>query len=104
MRLGEHQEYFCSDLGKLITYAYGLGYRIRMGDVFAHDGHKDGSQHYKKLAADLNLFIEGEYIKDERGHDLLGKFWEELDEHNRWGGRYDDANHYERMETLWREE
>lgn len=105
MRLGEHQEAFCLDLGKLIIYAYGLGYRIRLGDVWAKDGHKKNSQHYKKLAADCNLFIDGEYIKDDRGHDVLGKYWEELDPvYNRWGGRYDDANHYERMETAWREE
>lgn len=101
MRLGEHQEVFADHLGKLICYAYEIGYHIRMGDVWAHDRHKDDSQHYKKLAADLNLFIDGEYIRDDRGHKVLGEFWESLDPLNRWGGRYDDANHYERMEKSW---
>ena len=101
MRLGEHQEAFTLDLGKLIIWAYDQGYRIRTGDVHAHDGHKDDSQHYKKLAADLNLFMNGDFITSTAGHKPLGDYWESLDEHNRWGGRYNDGNHYERMEELW---
>lgn len=103
MRLGEHQEYFAGDLGKLLVHAYALGYRVRMGDVLAHDGHKDGSQHYKKLAADLNLFLEGDYLTKTSDHQVLGDYWESLDDLNRWGGRYNDGNHYERIEGGWRD-
>ena len=102
MRLGEHQEQFSRDLAELIIHAYTEGYTIRMGDVFAHDGHKKGSQHYKKLAADLNLFLDGIFITSTEGHKPLGEYWESLDDLNRWGGRYEDGNHYERMQEPWR--
>ena len=102
MSLGTEQEEFTQDLGLLLVWYHRHGYRIRMGDVFAHDGHKDGSQHYKKLAADLNLFMGGEYLTDTDDHAKGGEYWESLDPKNRWGGRYEDGNHYERIEDGWR--
>lgn len=101
MSLGTEQEEFTRDLGLLLVWYYGRGYRIRMGDVWAKEGHKDNSQHYKKLAADLNLFMGGEYLTETSDHEAGGKYWESLDPKNRWGGRYEDGNHYERMEDGW---
>ncbi len=102
MRLGEHQEAFSRDLAELIIHAYAEGYKIRRPKVFAKTGHKKGSQHYKGLAADLNLFLDGIYITSTEGHKSLGDYWESLDDLNRWGGRYEDGNHYERMQEPWR--
>lgn len=101
MTLGENQECFARDLGLLLCFIISRGYNVRMGDVFAHDGHKAGSQHYKKLAADINLFLNGDYLTETSDHQEIGDYWEALDPHNRWGGRYEDGNHYERMEQLW---
>jgi len=76
----------------LILYAYELGYELTFGDAWAHDGHKDGSFHYKRLAIDLNLFKDGKYLTATGDHHELGKFWENIG--GTWGGRWDDGNHY----------
>jgi len=91
MTLGQTQEAFSLMLGKLIIFAYKQGYKIRMGDVFARDGHKANSNHYIKLAADINLFKDGEFLQDDTGHDELHDYWDTLG-----GGRRieDDMNHY----------
>ena len=96
MSLRDRQNEFARYFGILLIYAYANGYEISIGDVWAKTGHIDGSFHYKKLAGDLNLFINEEYIKDDRGHDMLGKFWESLHPECTWGGDFSnkDFNHY----------
>lgn len=104
MKLGKHQEAFSQDLAKLILFAYQQGYRIRLGDVWSkakYRAHKHNSQHYKKLASDLNLFRDGRFLQSSKDHHELGDYWESLSAENRWGGRYQDGNHYERMDTGW---
>ena len=79
-------------LGVLLREAYVRGYKVTMGDVFARDGHMDGSLHYVKLAVDLNLFRGGKYLTSSKAHLPLGVFWEGLG--GSWGGRFGDGNHY----------
>ena len=79
-------------LGILILKAYGLGFEITMGDVWAHDGHKENSKHYSRLAADLNLFKDGKWLTDGEGHDTLHDYWDEIGGGKRIGH---DLNHYE---------
>lgn len=91
MTLGQAQEAFSLMLGKLLVFAYEKGYKVRMGDVWARDGHKANSNHYIKLAADLNLFKDGVFLQDGSGHGELHDYWDLL------GGakRIDnDLNHY----------
>ena len=91
MTLGEKQLAFSKALAQLILYAYEQGYEISMGDVWAKTGHKVNSNHYVRLAADLNLFKNGVYLTDGTGHDILHDYWDTL------GGakRIDrDLNHY----------
>ena len=92
--LGDKQEEFSYKLALLISYAYANGYKVRMGDVLAHDGHRTESLHYLKLAADLNLFKDGVYLVATEDHRLLGEFWESIG--GSWGGRFStpDGNHY----------
>ena len=71
--------------------------------MWAKDGHKKNSLHYAKCAGDLNLFKDGEYLTDTESHRFLGEFWESLNPENRWGGRYSDGNHYERVPGGWRD-
>lgn len=86
----------------LILYIYQRGYTVSIGDVWAKVGHKKGSLHYKKLAVDLNLFVAGRYLRSTEHHRQFGDFWESLHPYNRWGGRFNDGNHYELVPNGWR--
>ena len=94
MKLGKKQELFAKLYAEHILWLYDNGYKCRLGDVFAHDRHKENSNHYKKLAGDINLFKDGEYITTTEGHRESGEMWETRHELCRWGGRFDDGNHY----------
>ena len=52
------------------------------------------SIHQDKLAIDLNLFKNGEYLPDAESHRPLAEFWETLHPLCRAGYRFRDANHY----------
>lgn len=112
MILSEHQQAFAQDFARLILRiaekgcACTIGEVLRtqeMADLYAKQGKGiRNSMHLKKLAGDINLFVDGKYVADTEPHRPFGEYWESLDLLNRWGGRYSDANHYERMETPWR--
>lgn len=94
MTLRQKQSKFASMVALLIQFAYEQGYEITFGDAWAHDGHKKGSFHYKRLAIDLNLFKNGKYLSSTKAHTELGEFWESIQ--GTWGGRFKnpDGNHY----------
>lgn len=107
MKLSTKQQRFCECIGVLITYAYQRGYALTFGDAYrdprVHGEFGDkksyaagNSVHKLRLAADLNLFVDGTYITDgdHPAYIELGEFWEDLDPHACWGGRFDDANHF----------
>lgn len=96
MTLGAKQRLFADLLSQLIGEIYARGYEVSIGDVWAKSGHMEGSMHYIKLAADLNLFKDGVYLRKTSDHKQFGEFWEGLDDLCRWGGRFTrpDANHY----------
>ena len=107
MKLSTKQQNFTECVGMLIAFAYFKGYALTFGDayrdqrVFGEFGVKKAyaaknSVHKIRLAVDLNLFVEGEYITDgnHQAYIELGEYWETLSAHARWGGRFDDANHF----------
>lgn len=94
MTLGEKQELFMELLPQLLNYIQTLGYKIRGGDLFAREGHKKNSNHYIKLAIDLNVFKNKVYLISTEDHKEFGRFWEHLHPLCRWGGRFQDGNHY----------
>jgi len=94
MSLGNDQRKFTFLIANLINWAYLNGYEITVGDFWAHDGHIDGSFHYKRLAADLNLFVDGVYMTKTSDHKPLGDHWKSLDPKCSWGGDWNDGNHY----------
>lgn len=51
--------------------------------------------HEDKLALDVNLFKDGQWISDGSSPDwrIVGELWEQMGEDHRWGGRWGDANH-----------
>ena len=59
--------------------------------------------HVERRAADLALDKETEFgwLWQTHSEDYreLGELWESFDPHNRWGGRFGDGNHFERMKS-----
>ena len=94
MSLQAKQSEFIKALGLLIQFAYHQGYELTGGDLWATRGHSENSFHYKRLAIDLNLFFNGEYLTTTEAHLPLGEFWESIG--GTWGGRFTnpDGNHY----------
>jgi hypothetical protein len=91
MTLGQERERFTLMLGKLIVWANDQGYRPRIGAVLEQSGHKEGSNHYIGLAADIPVFKPGETTQDMDAHKRMHDCWDTL------GGapRIDhDMNHY----------
>jgi len=92
--LGQKQREFTFMVAGLINHAKELGFELTFGDAYRDSRVKYGhpeSLHRKRLAIDLNLFIDHEYITDGTGHDLLHNYWDSI------GGaeRIDnDMNHY----------
>jgi len=107
MTLGEKQELFMELLPHLLIFARARGYTLRGGDLFRdprvhgdfgdrYEGSysKARSVHKLKLAIDLNLFKDEKYLTETADHEPLGIFWERLHPLCRWGGRWNDGNHY----------
>ena len=107
MSLSEKQQIFTTCIGKLIAYADSKKYGLTMGDAYrdprVHGEFKEkkaygsaNSVHKIRLAHDFNLYIDGKWISDGDHPALrnLGEYWESLDISARWGGRFNDANHF----------
>ncbi len=117
MSLVAEQAAFLLDGCKLIQYATSLGFvvtggelqrPIEMQEIYVKTGRSKTMKgmHLKRLAIDLNFFLNGKLILDRAVLAPLGKFWEGLNPKNRWGGNFDkdwtradsfvDAPHFER--------
>ena len=109
MTLGEKQKLFSRLFGELIAYIYKEGYAVTFGDayrdprVFGKVGEQKGygrsaSNHKVRLAVDLNLFKRenGKWIYQQstHAHRPIGEHWETMHTLCRWGGHFDDGNHY----------
>lgn len=103
MSLRSDQSQFVRMVAELIGFATTEGYELTFGDayrdprVFGEIGTWKGygrrnSHHKKRLAIDLNLFRNGQYLSSTEDHRPLGEFWESIG--GTWGGRFDDGNHY----------
>ncbi len=120
MTLGDKQKLFMRLLPRLIDYAHEQGYELSEGDGYRDprafgtlgetmvtaDGKKvygaKNSAHKLKIAHDLNLFKDGKYLTASEDHRFLGEFWEGLHELCRWGGNWDDGNHYSLEHNGWK--
>jgi hypothetical protein len=105
MRLGAKQELFAELFIEHCMWLITNGYKIRFGDIWAREGHKMNSNHYIKLAGDLNLFRDGRFLTKTSEHEESGRMWESRHDLCRWGGNWDkdawseeagenDGNHY----------
>ena len=99
------QSEFARFVPSLINKALSLGYEVTLGDAYRDPrvhgemgilrgyGHPK-SAHKVRLAIDLNLFLDGEYLATTDAHRALGEWWEQQHPLARWGGRFNDGNHY----------
>lgn len=101
------QRLFMRLLPRLIDFIHEQGYECSIGDayrdprVFGMAGVSKGyghanSNHKRRLALDINLFKDGEYLDMTEDHRPIGEFWKSLDPLCRWGGDFSrpDGNHY----------
>ena len=85
------QSIFAANAAKLIlkmseppySCTFGEAWRPpEMAAVYAKDGRGiKNSLHCKRIAIDLNLFINGEYQKDSMAYKPFGDWWESLDQY-----------------------
>lgn len=105
MSLLHTQSEFARLVPRLIDKAYEMGFEVTLGDAFRDPrvhgdlGVKQGyghprSAHKSRLAIDLNLFQGGKFLPGTEAHRPLGEWWEKQHELARWGGRFNDGNHY----------
>lgn len=94
MKQSRKQRDFNLAISKLVIWAAEQGYEFTDGDAYATTGHIEGSFHYKRLARDMNLFIDGKYQTSTEAHRPIGEEWERMG--GTWGGRFrnKDGNHY----------
>jgi hypothetical protein len=106
----DKQAKFTTDVAKLIEYADELGYQLTFGEAWRHAYMQKyyvahglswtmNSYHRKRLAVDLNLFIDGKYITTCEEYKILGEYWKSLDpDRNVWGGSWKqkDCPHFEK--------
>ena len=97
--LSVHQRRFTKMISLLIQYADLLGYELTFGDAYSQakfgvHSVEPPSFHFKRLAVDFNLFIDGDYQESTEAHKPLGTFWKFLG--GTWGGDFNkpDGNHY----------
>ena len=93
MTLGQMQEQFTVLIAKLILWGDSQGYKMRLGEGYDDDGtgHKDGSNHYIKLAQDIFIYRPGASEQDMEAHRRMHDAWDAL------GGApriEKDLNHY----------
>lgn len=102
--LRERQSIFVKLVAQLIQKATEMGYELSFGETYrtpeqailnakAGKGTKN-SLHCDRLAIDLNLFKDGRFLGSTEDHRKLGEWWEKLHPDCRWGGRFNDGNHY----------
>lgn len=107
MSLSDLQQEFSQAAALLIQQAAKLGYGVTLGEAWrspeqaALDAAKGTgiahSLHTERLAIDLNLFKDGQYLTDAAPYAALGEYWKQMGPNYRWGGDIQglvDLDHY----------
>ena len=106
MTVGALQRRFARLVGHLILKVYAEGYECSLDWAYrppecAEHLAKAGkgirsSNHTKRLALDLMLFKDGEFLTDAAAYQWLGDWWTAQDPDARWGGNFTsrDAVHF----------
>ena len=81
--LSAKQRRFCTAVSHLVMFGNSLGYFFSFGDAYRDPrcqyGHPDSTHRYR-LAVDLNLFVDDEYITDgsHPAFSTLHDYWDEI--------------------------
>lgn len=93
---------FAAEFGIFLTETEGCVLKDRKtstGERVEDGLHMPNSLHYERCATDFMIYDDdGKPIFDGSDHrwEVLGDFWESLDDRNAWGGHFNDANHFSR--------
>jgi len=102
------QSEFSQMVARLLLKAKEMGYEVTLGEAWrpawvAEEYAKQGkgsrnSFHIRRLAIDINLFKDDEWLNKTEDHRQLGEWWETIG--GTWGGRFKrpDGNHYSYLE------
>jgi peptidoglycan L-alanyl-D-glutamate endopeptidase CwlK len=108
MTLSDHQWQFLQDVSLLVQFALEHGYKLTGGELWRTEEQQRiyldrklsktmDSKHLKRLAIDLNVFVNGKLASTRADFVELATYWRSLSPHNVSG--YDwgwDYNHFER--------
>ena len=99
MTLRQKQSLFARLMQQLLTFIHANGWEVTFGDFNRPDrkGHMPNSIHYIRLAADLNLFVKGNWKSSDCPEwRMIGAYWKGLHPLCAWGGdfRSVDLNHF----------
>lgn len=106
MKLREARCLFTRLISDLVLWAFEQGYEVSFEEVkrskaqaaanAASGAGISNSLHLDGLAADLNLYIGGDYQETSEAHAEIGAKWKTMHPLCRWGGdfRKPDGNHY----------
>jgi len=100
MTLGDKRRNFSLMVSMLVQYANFLGYEVALDYLKRCEECEVGHQyslHKLGLAVDVNLYLEGRYLRDARHHRELHDFWDLLGGARRID---DDMNHYSIAHTI----
>ena len=122
MTLRQKQSLFLKNFALLVLWAFDNGYELTGGELLRTEDQQllyfEGqslkkigsdlkllkaekksktmdSDHLKKLAVDINLFIDGKYVTDKESYKPLHDYWKSLHPDNYSGYEWNwDYNHY----------
>lgn len=107
MKLSEKRVLFTKLLAELILWAHENKYMVAIDEAKRSQAQANAnaasgkgisnSLHLIPLAADLVLYINGEYKTATSDYKVLGEKWESLHPLCAWGGRFNDGNHFSLM-------
>ena len=102
--LSGKQQLFAQNVARLLQFIHSKGYAVTFGETnrtpeqaalnAAKGTGIKNSLHIDRLAIDLNLFKDGQYLTTKEAHQQFGEWWEKQHSSHRWGGRFGDPNHY----------
>lgn len=104
MTLRERRVLFTKLLAQQVLAMFDAGYEVAFDEVTERitakdptSDHMKHSLHHVGLAADLNLYKDGQYLSTTEDHRAFGQMWETRHPLCRWGGQFKmpDGNHYE---------
>jgi len=120
MKLVYEQSAFSEDLAKLRQWCAIKGYMVTLGEAWRPDEMQElylkqgktktlHSNHCRRLAIDLNFFLNDTLITSKADLQEIGDYWESLSPENRWLGNaykwfpnstFIDCPHFERHVIL----